>query len=138
MGQSFRGWVVVKDVLLPQEQAELDTDMDRFVIGMIPLHGELLETIRVERDLTQSVSRRTRSRTPSRKREVLKDIVKENGLIRPVSSIPTPLYSNLFVKLPQFLTKKEGDGGGTRKTVQMFSKSGNAKFHSSCRCELPP
>ena len=34
---------------------------------------------------TQSVARRTRSTIPSRNREVLKNIVKEKGLLRPTA-----------------------------------------------------
>ena len=78
-----RSWDGVKESLLPGERAELEIDRDRFIREMKELNRTVLRRCRDTVASTRTVPRRTRSTVPSRKREVLKNIVKEKGLIRP-------------------------------------------------------
>ena len=82
-----RSWESVNESLQPQELAELDADRGRFVREMRELKRCVLDRWRDEVAGTQSVARRTRSHVPSRKREVLKCIVKEKGVTLPTLTV---------------------------------------------------
>ena len=58
-------------------------DRGRFIRVMKYLNRTVLERCRYDVASTQTVARRTCSTVLSRKREVLENIVKEKGLIRP-------------------------------------------------------
>ena len=79
-----RSWFGVDNSLSPSERTELDVDRTCFVREMRALNRNALVRCRDAVGGRGSVALRTRITIPSRKREVLKNIVKEKGLTRPL------------------------------------------------------
>ena len=75
-----RGRDVLNEALSPQERTEVEIDQVRYVEEMRADHRAALERMR---DTNHAVARNTRSSVRSRRREVLKAIVKDKGLVRP-------------------------------------------------------
>ena len=85
-GRVLRGWDGVIHSLPAQEQAAVDVDRGRFVRGMTDLYRHNLLSNTTANGMTQSIALRTRSQISSRKREFLKNIVKDKGLTIHTSS----------------------------------------------------
>ena len=81
--RGIRSWDGFNDSLSAGELAELDMDRGRFVREMRVLNRTVLARCRDAVADSQTIAHRTRSTIPSRKREVLKNIVREKGLVRP-------------------------------------------------------
>ena len=79
-----RGWDILNDALPPQERTEVKIDQCRYVKEMRAVHRAALERMS---DTNQPVARNTRSSVRSRRREVVKAIVGDKGLVRPAYSV---------------------------------------------------
>ena len=75
-----RGWDILNDALSPQERTEMEIDQGRYIEEMRAVHRAALERMS---DTNYPVARNTRSLVRSRRREVLKAIVRDKGLVRP-------------------------------------------------------
>ena len=78
-------WDGVYEGLNEQERNEIQTDQENFVRGMTDLHRENLERSRRQ---AEAPTRRERAadRIPSHKRELLNNVVKDKGFVRPSST----------------------------------------------------
>ena len=75
-----RGWDILNDELSPQERTEMEIDQCRYIEEMRAVHRAALERMSYTNYL---VAHNTRSSVRSRRREVLKAIVRGKGLMRP-------------------------------------------------------
>ena len=79
-----RGWDILNDALSPQERTEMEIDQGRYIEEMRAVNRAALERMS---DTNYPVARNTRSSVRSRRREVLKAIVTDKGLVRPAYSV---------------------------------------------------
>lgn len=78
-GRGRRGWDVLNDALSPQERTEVELDQGRYVEEMRNSHRAAIDSMK---ERNRAGARNTRSALRSRRREVMKGIVKDKGLIR--------------------------------------------------------
>ena len=78
-----RGWDGVNSALCQAELASLDVDQGRYVRELREYNCEVLGNIGPRRNVAGRTRSYAATRVRSEKREVLKNIVTEKGLIRP-------------------------------------------------------
>ena len=89
-----RGWEGVYRSIYPGELAALEADQGRYVRELRRCNREAIETFGPRRHVSHRTRRGGHTLVRSERREALKDIVAEKGLIRPNSSLPFTLTHN--------------------------------------------